>query len=77
MQIYVFSAENRMLTAKNNTSVQVFYDAFRPTYAPTRLTGIAQGANKRPERDNKTQEKCIFVALLMNYHAHDKKLSSA
>lgn len=64
MQIYVFSAENRMLTAKNNTSVQVFYDAFRPTHAPTRLTGIAQRDKQKAGKGQQNARKVYLCGTL-------------
>ncbi len=64
MQIYVFSAENRMLTAKNNTSVQVFYDAFRPTHAPTRLTGIAQRGKQKAGKGQQNARKVYLCGTL-------------
>lgn len=64
MQIYVFSAENRMLTAKNNTSVQVFYDAFRPMHAPTRLTGITQRGKQKAGKGQQNARKVYLCGTL-------------
>ena len=53
-----------MLTAKNNTSVQVFYDAFRPMHAPTRLTGIAQRGKQKAGKGQQNARKVYLCGTL-------------